>query len=231
MPRVQAKRDQLSGELGSGFHLETRVYDTFDCTWVVTYDFWYRAVMKHTAKRDFTTDHVATFETLDSWEKNFSEGGKKPVFCMLMEPYNRWLEGLRYWLTNYTLSAADKQLWSVKRDSPIFFEKLGWPRMDNHTKTISECIAGIKIDAFIVCDNNMDQKFWDFCKTYKLSYDLTKRITDSHQLIYDPQGTEKYRKEMNEYAQWLNDHEMYRDKVIQHYLKDDFNLWYKHKQF
>ena len=58
-----------------------------------------------------------------------------------------------------------------------------------------------------------------------------KRITDSHQLIYDPAGTQKYRDEMNQYAQWLNENQTFRDKIINDYLKDDYNLWYKHKQF
>ena len=101
--------------------------------------------------------------------------------------------------------------------------------MGNHTKTITECITGIQVDAFLVVDTNMDAKFWELSKKYNLSYDLTKKITDSHQLIYDPVGTAKYRDEINKYSQWLNENQKYRNKIINDYLKDDYNLWYKHK--
>ena len=68
----QVKRDPLI----DGFHVGTRVFDTFDCTWVVTYDLWYHCIVKHTAKRDFTTEHVATFETLEDWESKESGNTK-----------------------------------------------------------------------------------------------------------------------------------------------------------
>ena len=110
---------------------------------------------------------------------------------MLMEPYNRWLEGLRYWLTDWALNDQDKKIWDLKETSPVYFEKFNWPRMGNHTKTITECITGIKVDAFLVVDTNMDAKFWDLCKQYNLNYDLTQKLTHSHQLIYDPKGTAK----------------------------------------
>jgi hypothetical protein len=227
----QVKRDPLK----NGFHTGTRVYDTFDCTWVCTYDLWYHAIVKHTAKRDFTTEHVATFETLEDWEVNFKADGtvgrKKPVFCMLMEPYNRWLEGLRYWLTEWTLTKEDRKIWNLKETSPLYFEKFNWPRMGNHTKTITECLSGIKIDGYLVADMNMDKKFIDFVKHYNLRFPWDFKITDYHQLIYDPVGMDQYRKEMNQYAQWLNEHHKFRDKVIQDYLKEDYNLWYKHKRF
>ncbi len=227
----QVTRDPLN----KGFHVGTRLYDTFDCTWVVTYDLWYNCIVKHTAKRDYTTEHIATFETLEDWERNFKADGtvgrKKPVFCMLMEPYNRWLEGLRYWLTDWQLTQEDRKIWDLKQSSPLYFEKFNWPRMGNHTKTITECITGIQVDAFLVVDMNMDMKFWEFCKRYNLSYDLHKKLTDSHQLIYDRNGTAKYRDEMNKYSQWLNENRKYRDKIINDYLKDDYNLWYKYKTF
>ena len=84
---------------------------------------------------------------------------------------------------------------------------------------------------FLVVDTNMDAKFWDLCKQYNLNYDLTQKLTHSHQLIYDPKGTAKYRDEMNMYSKWLNENTLYRDKLITDYLKDDYNLWYKYKQF
>jgi len=179
-PRNKPKNwDPLQG----GFHAGTRVFDTFDCTWVTTYDLWYHCIVKHTSKRDFTTEHIATFETLDDWENNFKADGtvgrKKPVFCMLMEPYNRWLEGLRYWLTDWALNDQDKKIWDLKETSPVYFEKFNWPRMGNHTKTITECITGIKVDAFLVVDTNMDAKFWDLCKQYNLSYRLKEHTSNN----------------------------------------------------
>ena len=41
----------------------------------------------------------------------------------------------------------------------------------------------------------------------------------------------KYRKEVNRYSQWMNENLKFRDKVIQNYLRDDYNLWWKYKQF
>ena len=75
-PRIKPKNwDPLK----DGFHAGTRVFDTFDCTWVTTYDLWYHAIVKHTSKRDFTTEHIATFETLDDWETNFKADGTVAV--------------------------------------------------------------------------------------------------------------------------------------------------------
>jgi hypothetical protein len=222
----QIKRDPLK----NGFYTGTRVLDTFDCTWVCTYDLWYNCINKAVAKRDEGTEYIATFENLDDWMNNYQEK-KKPVFAVLMEPYNRWLEGLRYWLMEWQIAEKDRKLWDISRDSPLFFEKFNWPRMGNHTKTITECLSGIKIDGYLVADMNMDKKFIDFVKHYNLRFPWDFKITDYHQLIYDPVGMDQYRKEMNQYAQWLNEHHKFRDKVIQDYLKEDYNLWYKHKRF
>ena len=84
-------------------------------------------------------------ENLDDWMHNYQDK-KKPVFAVLMEPYNRWLEGLRYWLMEWQIAEKDRKLWDISRDSPLFFEKFNWPRMGNHTKTMTECLSGIKID-------------------------------------------------------------------------------------
>mgnify|MGYP001177056451 CR=1 FL=1 len=225
----EIKRDPLI----KGFHLGTRIIDTFDCAWVATYDLWSNCIQKHTAKRDSGTEYIATFETLEDWEKEFKTDGikKKPVFCMLMEPYNRWLEGLRYWLTDWQLGNKDHNLWDIDRDSPLYFEKFGWPRMSNQTKTITECIIGIEIDEFLVIDQQANLKFADLIKKYKLSYPLDVKLTASHQAVYSQVFMKKYREEVNRYSQWMNENLKFRDKVIQNYLKDDYNLWWKYKQF
>ena len=61
---------------------------------------------------------------------------------------------------------------------------------------------------------------------------ISEKLADDHidQLSIRYTG-KPYRREMNQYAQWLNEHHKFRDKVIQDYLKDDYDLWYKHKRF
>ena len=74
----QIKRDPLK----NGFYTGTRVLDTFDCTWVCTYDLWYNCINKAVAKRDSGTEYIATFENLDDWMHNYQDK-KKPVFAVL----------------------------------------------------------------------------------------------------------------------------------------------------
>ena len=77
----------------------------------------------------------------------------------------------------------------------------------------------------------MENSISDLIKKYKLSYPLDVKLTTSHQAVYSPVFMAKYRKEVNRYSQWMNENLKFRDKVIQNYLRDDYNLWWKYKQF
>jgi len=224
--RDPVKRDPLI----VGKYVGTRIFDTYDCSWVATYDLWYNAIVKHTARRDETTEWMATFDNLDDCLNNYAEK-KKPVFCLMMEPYNRWLEGFRYWLTDWQLSNRDKDFWAVAKNSPIYLEKFDWPRISNQTKTMTECIAGVKIDAFIPVDQYMDKKFFEVITQFKLNYSLLKPLSTAHQSVTNPAFMNIYRKEVSDYNRWLGENLKLRDHIMHTYLKDDYDLWWKYKMF